>query len=57
MDMLDVSEESDFQESDVDIILADGLKYEVKTDYRYANTGNIAIEDYVHYNKGDSRPG
>lgn len=46
-DVRDTSEDSSFQEEDVDLLLADGLKYEVKTDYRLNQTGNLALEDSV----------
>lgn len=35
--------------SDVDFISADGNKYEIKTDYRFQDTGNLALEASVYY--------
>ena len=46
-DIRDLSEESEYQAQDVDLIAADGLTYEVKTDYRFSETGNLALEDSV----------
>ena len=46
-DVTDLSEESEYQSQDVDLIAADGLTYEVKTDYRFADTGNLALEDSI----------
>lgn len=43
----DLSEESEYQAQDVDLISADGITYEVKTDYRFADTGNFALEDSI----------
>ena len=43
----DLSEESEYQAQDVDLIAADGITYEVKTDYRFADTGNLALEDSI----------
>ena len=40
---------------DVDFISADGIKYEVKTDYRFADTGNFALEAYVYYFKSQEQ--
>lgn len=46
-DIRDLSEESEYQAQDVDLIAADGLTYEVKTDYRFSETGNLALEDSI----------
>lgn len=46
-DIRDLSEDSEYQAQDVDLIAADGLTYEVKTDYRFSETGNLALEDSV----------
>lgn len=43
----DTSEDEGFQAQDVDIIAADGITYEIKTDYRFSETGNLALEDCV----------
>lgn len=37
-DIRDLSEESEYQAQDVDLIAADGLTYEVKTDYSFSET-------------------
>lgn len=47
-DVVDTSEESEYQEQDVDLLVADGIRYEVKTDYMFRRTGNLAIEDSVY---------
>ena len=44
----DKSKDEEFMIQDVDLISADGIKYEVKTDYRFSSTGNLAIEDSVY---------
>lgn len=44
----DLSEESEYQAQDVDLIAADGITYEVKTDYMFCRTGNLALEDSVY---------
>lgn len=36
---------------DVDFISADGIKYEVKTDFRFNDTGNFALEAYNYYKR------
>lgn len=46
-DTRDLSEDSEYQVQDVDLVAADGLTYEIKTDYRFADTGNLALEDSV----------
>ena len=45
----DVSDDSDFWIEDVDLVCADGFKYEVKTDYKLQSTGNLALESEVYY--------
>lgn len=45
----DVSDDSDFWIEDVDLVCADGFKYEVKTDYMFHRTGNIVLESEVYY--------
>lgn len=45
----DTSKDSDYFADDVDLIAADGIKYEVKTDYRFSSTGNLALEASVYY--------
>lgn len=46
----DTSEDELFQIDDVDLIVADSIKYEVKTDYKFSRTGNFALEDgYTEY--------
>lgn len=46
-EMADTTEDSDFQEGDIDFVTADGIAYEVKTDYRFADTGNLALESWT----------
>ena len=46
-DIRDLSEESEYQSQDIDLIAADGLTYEIKTDYRFCETGNLALEDSI----------
>lgn len=41
----DTTEDESFFKEDVDLVTADGIKYEIKTDYRFASTGNFAIEE------------
>lgn len=41
----DTSEDELFQTEDVDLLVADSIKYEVKTDYMFSRTGNFALED------------
>lgn len=43
----DTSKDESFFKDDIDLITADGISYEVKTDYRFATTGNFAIEESV----------
>ncbi len=45
----DTSKDDSYFNQDVDLITADGIKYEVKTDYRFGQTGNLALEDSVYY--------
>lgn len=46
----DTSEDELFQIDDVDLVVADSIKYEVKTDYKFSRTGNFALEDsYTEY--------
>lgn len=45
----DTSNNPDYFKDDIDFIVADGFKYEVKTDYRMNDTGNIALEDSTWY--------
>lgn len=47
-DVRDASEDTAYQAQDVDIIAADGITYEVKTDYMFCRTGNLALEDSVY---------
>lgn len=44
VELRDTRDDEEFWKEDVDFVMADGLKYEVKTDYRFADTGNLAIE-------------
>lgn len=46
-DIRDLSENPAYQSQDVDLIAADGITYEIKTDYRFSETGNLALEDSV----------
>lgn len=48
-ELKDVSDDSDFWIEDVDYLTADGIKYEVKTDYRFHSTGNLALESAIIY--------
>lgn len=48
-ELKDVSNDSDFWIQDVDYLTADGIKYEVKTDYKLQSTGNLALESEVYY--------
>ena len=48
-ELKDVSDDSDFWVEDVDYLTADGIKYEVKTDYKLESTGNLALESQVYY--------
>lgn len=47
VELRDTRDDEEFWKEDVDFIMADGLKYEVKTDYRFADTGNLALEDSI----------
>ncbi|VWM13296.1 Uncharacterised protein [Collinsella intestinalis] len=48
-ELKDVSDDSAFWVEDVDYLTADGIKYEVKTDYKLESTGNLALESEVYY--------
>lgn len=48
----DTSEDERFFGSDIDLIVADSITYEVKTDYRFSRTGNFALEDSIHCGMG-----
>ena len=48
----DTSKDESFFKDDIDLVTADGISYEVKTDYRFASTGNFAIEESVTYAGG-----
>ena len=48
-ELKDVSDDSAFWVEDVDYLTADGIKYEVKTDYKLESTGNLALESQVYY--------
>lgn len=48
-ELKDVSNDSAFWVEDVDYLTADGIKYEVKTDYKLQSTGNLALESQVYY--------
>lgn len=48
-ELKDVSDDSAFWVEDVDYLTADGIKYEVKTDYKLQSTGNLALESEVYY--------
>lgn len=48
----DTSKDELFFKDDVDFITADGIKYEIKTDFRVQETGNLALESYVDYGFG-----
>lgn len=43
----DTSKDELFFKDDVDFITADGIKYEIKTDYRFTETGNLALESRI----------
>lgn len=40
----DVSNDSAYWSKDIDLISANGITYEIKSDYRSQQTGNLAIE-------------
>lgn len=40
---------------DVDFVTADGIKYEVKTDYKFCRTGNFALEAFVYYHRSQEQ--
>lgn len=48
-ELTDTTNCEDMFSKDVDFISADGIKYEVKTDFRFSDTGNFALESYVYY--------
>lgn len=43
----DTTGDESFFKDDVDLVTADGIKYEIKTDYKFASTGNFAIEESI----------
>lgn len=43
----DTTGDESFFKEDVDLVTADGIKYEIKTDYKFASTGNFAIEESI----------
>lgn len=47
-ELKDTTKEEAYFVEDVDYISADGIKYEVKTDYRFSDTGNLALESNVY---------
>lgn len=47
VEVRDTSEIGEYQTDDIDVISADGITYEIKTDYRFAETGNLALEDSI----------
>lgn len=51
----DVSDDSAFWTEDVDLVCADGIKYEVKTDYMFHRTGNIVLESEVYYTRSQEQ--
>lgn len=55
VEVRDTSKEPEYQEQDVDMISADGIKYEVKTDFLFHKTGNLALEDSVTYADGTKK--
>lgn len=48
-ELKDVSDDEAFWVEDVDYLTVDGIKYEVKTDYKLESTGNLALESEVYY--------
>ncbi len=51
IEVKDVSNDYMYFDSDIDFITADGNTYEIKTDYRFSETGNLAIELGAYYPK------
>lgn len=56
-EIFDYTKDEDQMKDDVDLIAADGLKYEVKTDGRVHDTHNLLIEDKKTYSDGTTRQG
>lgn len=46
-EIADASNDGEYFDKDIDLIVADSIAYEVKTDYRYPTTGNLALESKV----------
>ena len=53
IEVKDVSDSQEYQKKDIDLITADGITYEVKTDYMYCRTGNLALEIKVSTSFGE----
>ena len=53
IEVKDVSDSQEYQKKDIDLIAGDGITYEVKTDYRYSQTGNLALEIKVSTSLGE----